>query len=133
MSRNLLPFDVTALDVTVAEGITLKWQNREIDSGPLSITLGAPGSSGVIDYDTGTVQVEFRARLTAPAFDEVLDILEDLGEERPSIGGFETIIRSTGSVFGDDHSLRLEGKGEITEHRLFDPADTCINILAPSH
>lgn len=133
MDRNLLHFDVTALDVTVQEGVKLTWQGKEIDSGRLTIKLGAPGSAGVINYDTGTVDVEFRVKIASPALDELFDILEDMGAERGVTAPFDAVIRSKGSVFGDDHSLRLAGKGEFSEHRLFNPAETTLDILAPTH
>ena len=133
MSRKLLHFDVTDLNVTVEEGVKFKWQGKEIDSGPLSIKLGAPGSAGTIDYDSGDVNVEYRARISSPALDEVFDILEDMGEERGETAPFDLVIRSKGSIFGEDHSLRLSGKGEIAEHRLFNPAETSLEILAPTH
>jgi hypothetical protein len=133
MGQNLLHFDVTDLNVTVEEGVKFKWQGKEIESGPLSIKLGAPGSAGVINYDTGNVDVEYRARITSPALEEVYDILEDMGEERGETAPFDVIIRSKGSIFGDDHSLRLSGKGEIADHRLFNPAETSLEILAPTH
>ena len=133
MSRNLLHFDVTDLNVTVEEGVRFKWQGKEIDSGPLSIKLGEPGSAGTIDYDSGDVNVEYRARISSPALDEVFDILEDMGEERGETKPFDVVIRSKGSIFDNDHSLRLAGKGEIAEHRLFNPAETSLEILAPTH
>ena len=133
MRRNLLHFDVTDLDVTVQEGVKFKWQGKEIDSGPLTIKLGRPGSAGVIDYDKGTVDVEYRAQISSPALDEVFDILEDMGAERSETAPFDVVIRSKGSIFDDAHSLRLAGKGEIAEHRLFNPAETSLEILAPTH
>ncbi len=133
MGRNLLHFDVTDLNVTVEEGVRFKWQGKEIDSGPLTIKLGAPGSAGVIDYDSGTVDVEYRARISSPALEEIYDILEDMGEERGETAPFDVNIRSKGSIFGDDHSLRLAGKGELADHRLFSPAETSLEILAPTH
>jgi hypothetical protein len=129
MMRGLLHFDVIDLNVTVEEGVKLKWQGREIDSGRLSIKLGAPGSCGVIDYDTGSVNVEFRTKIL---FDELAEILTDMGAEPALTAPVDTIIRSQGSVFDNDHSLRLAGKGKISEHRLFDPAETRIEIRAPS-
>jgi len=133
MSRNLLNFDVTDLDVTVQEGVKLTWQGKEIDSGQMTIKLGAPGSAGVIDYDNGTVNVEFRVKIASPALDELFEILEDMGAERGVTAPFDAVIRSQGSVFGEDHSLRLAGKGEFSEHRLFNPAETTLDILAPTH
>ncbi|MEW6729944.1 MAG: hypothetical protein AB1489_01285 [Acidobacteriota bacterium] len=130
--KGLLHFDVTDLNVTVEEGVKITWQGKEIDSGRLTITLGEPGSKGVIDYEKGMVKVEFRVRISSPALDELFDILEDMGADRGVTAPFDAVIRSQGSVF-DDHSLRLAGKGEIAEHRLFNPDETKIDILAPTY
>jgi hypothetical protein len=124
-----LPVDVINLDVTVAEGVTIKWQGREIDSGPLRIELGEPGSAGLIDYEAGTVDVEFRVKIMFP---ELSEILEDMGAEPEIYAPVDGVIRSQGAVFADDHSLRLEGIGQVNEHRLFDPAETRFTIRAPS-
>ena len=132
MSKNQLRFDVTDFDVTVAEGVKINWQGRELDSGRLTIKLGEPGSSGVIDYETGTVDVEFRVRISSPSLDDLFDILDDMGADRGVTAPIDAVIRSKGSVF-DDHSLRLAGIGEIMEHRIFNPAETSLEILAPSY
>jgi hypothetical protein len=131
MGKDQLYFDVQDFDVTVEEGVKINWQGREIDSGRLTIKLGEPGSHGVIDYAKGTVNVEFRVRIASPALDDLFDILDDMGAERGVTAPLDAVIRSKGSVF-EDHSLRLAGKGEIMEHRIFDPAETMLEILAPS-
>ena len=124
-----LPFDVTDFNVTVAEGVKLKWQGREIDSGPITIRLGEPGSHGVIDYETGKVNVEFRVRLSFP---ELAEILDDMGADPSLTKPIDTVIRSEGTVFDDDHSLRLWGKGQVKPNRFLDPLKTLIGIRAPS-
>ena len=131
MGYGQLPFDVVDFDVTVEDGVKVKWQGREIDSGRLTIKLNGPGSGGVIDYETGKVNVEFRVRIDAPGLDDLFSILDDIGAERDLTAPFDAVIRSEGSVF-EDHSLRLAGKGVIGEHRLFDPKETRLDILAPS-
>jgi hypothetical protein len=132
MGQSLLYFDVTDLNVSVEEGVRINWQGREIDTGRLTIKLGAPGSCGVIDYEAGTVRVEFRIQLSFPALDEFFDMLEDMGAERGVTAPFDGVIRSRGSVFEEDHSLRLSGQGELAEHRLFTPAEMRLDIRAPS-
>src|SRR5438132_9053088 len=129
MGDGQLPFDVVDFNVTVEEGVQVKWQGREIDSGRLTLTLDGPGSRGVIDYDTGKVDVEFRVRIDAPGLDDVFSILDDMGAERDATAPFGAVIRSEGSIFGEDHSLRLAGKGVLGEHRLFDPKETRLDIL----
>jgi hypothetical protein len=125
----ILSFAVTGFDVRVDEGVRLKWLGREIDSGPLVVSLGAPGSAGTINYETGKVQVEFRVRIE---FEELSEILSDMGAEQDLAQPIEAVIRSEGKVFSDDHSLRLAGRAHIKEHRLFDPSETEIEIRAPS-
>jgi hypothetical protein len=124
----LLPFKVTGLDVTVREGVMLKWQGRDIESGPLTIELGAPGSGGVINYTDATVKVEFRVRII---FHELAEILTDMGVDPALTAPIEAVIRSHGSVF-DDHSLRLAGRAELADHKLFNTKETKITIRAPS-
>ena len=129
MSLGQLPFDVVGFDVTVEEGVKLNFQGKELDSGRLTITLGKPGSHGVIDYRTGRVNVEFRVRI---AFPEITEMLTDMGVEEDLLKPIDTVIRSKGSVFEKDHSLRLEGQGEIERHAVLDPQATSIIIRAPS-
>lgn len=128
IGKGVLVFDVTDFTVAVEEGIKLKWQGREIDSGRLTMKLGKPGSRAVIDYETGMVNVEFRTQI---AFDEISEILDDLGVDAALTAPIDAVIRSQGSVF-EDHSLRLAGKAQVGDHELFDPAQTKIEIRAPS-
>ncbi|HXF58515.1 MAG TPA: hypothetical protein VN539_01715 [Candidatus Saccharimonadales bacterium] len=129
MDQHIFPFNVTGLGVRVEEGVKLTWQGREIESGPLTITLGAPGSRGVINYGTGMVNVEFRVRIE---FHELSEALRDMGAEEDLWAPVDAVIRSEGAVFGEDHSLRLAGKAVVAPHRLFDPEETKIEILAPT-
>jgi hypothetical protein len=129
MSDDILRFDVTGLDVTVPEGFRLTWHGREIDSGPVTVTLGEPSSGGAIDYAAGRVNVEFRVKISFP---ELSEALTDMGAEPDLTAPVDAVIRSEGVVFDDRHSLRLAGKGEIGEHRLFDRNETKLEILAPS-
>jgi hypothetical protein len=124
-----LPVNVTGFDVTVADGVRIKWQGREMDSGPIVLELGEPGSSGVIDYEAGTVNVEFRVRIRFP---ELAEILDDMGADPALTEPISAVIRSQGAVIEEDHSLRLWGKGQVAEHRLLDPAETKIEVRAPS-
>ncbi|HVV81895.1 MAG TPA: hypothetical protein VHE35_02405 [Kofleriaceae bacterium] len=129
MGTKILPFAVTGFHVRVEEGIRLKWLGRDIDSGPLVVTLGAEGSGGTIDYEAARVEVEFRVRVE---FEELSEILRDLGAEPDLAAPVEAVIRSEGAVFEADHSLRLAGKAKIKPHKLFDPDETRIEIRAPS-
>jgi hypothetical protein len=129
MNQGLLPFEVVGFDVTVEEGVKLKWQGKDLDSGRLTIKLGKPGSHGVIDYRTGQVSVEFRVQI---AFPQITEMLADMGVEDELLKPIDTVIRSKGAVFEKDHSLRLAGRGEIEHHAVLDPQTTRIEIRAPS-
>jgi hypothetical protein len=128
VSTHRLDFDVIDLDVDIVETVPIKWQGREVDSGPIHISLGEPGSKGVIDYDAGTVEVEFRSKVEFP---ELAESLEDLGADPATYAPVDLVIKSTGAVL-DGHYLRLAGIGRISSHRLFDPSQTRIDIHAPS-
>jgi hypothetical protein len=129
MTKDILRFDVTGLDATVPEGFNLKWQGREINSGPVIVTLGEPGSGGIIDYETGRVNVEFHAKISFP---ELSEALSDMGAEPDVTAPVDAIVRSEGIVVDERHSLRLAGKGQLGEHRLFDRNETKLEILAPT-
>lgn len=128
MSTDQLEFNVTGMDIDIVETIPVKWQGREIDSGPIHIGLGAPGSHGIIDYEAGTVEVEFRSKIEFP---ELAESLEELGAEPSVYAPVSMVIRSGGAVL-DGHCLRLAGKGTIDEHVLFDPEQTRVDVRAPS-
>ncbi|HEX3483038.1 MAG TPA: hypothetical protein VHT91_48845 [Kofleriaceae bacterium] len=130
MNLSRLDFDVTAFDVRVAEGVKMKWDGREIESGPLVVALGAPGSCGFIDYGANMVRVEFKMQIR---FEEFAETLEDMGADPDLAAPITGVVRSEGLVFDNDHSLRLCGRAELAPHRLFDPAETSIEIRAPSH
>jgi hypothetical protein len=123
-----LEFNVTGIDIDIVETIPIKWQGREIDSGPIHIGLGEPGSRGVIDYVAGTVEVEFRSQISFP---ELAEALEDLGADPSVYAPVNMVIRSKGNVL-EGHCLRLAGKGIIDSHRLFNPDETRVDVRAPS-
>ena len=129
MSLSRLDFDVTAFDVRIAEGIKMKWDGRDIESGPLVVSLGEPGSGGFIDYQANLVKVEFRMKIV---FEELVETLEDIAADPELAAPLRGVVRSEGVVFDLEHSLRLRGRAELAPHRLFDPAQTSIEIRAPS-
>jgi len=128
IGKGVVAFNVTDFNVTIQESFKIKWQGREMDSGPVTLKLGKPGSRAVIDYGTGQVNVEFRVQII---FDELAEILEDLGADPEIYAPIDVVIRSRGPVF-EDHSLRLAGKGQVDDNKLLDPTETIINIRAPS-
>jgi hypothetical protein len=124
-----LPFNVTGLDVTIPDGFKFKWHGREIDSGNVKIVLGKPGSHGLIDYEAGTVSVEFRVKII---LSELAELLEDIGADTAVSTPVDAVIRSHGVVFPNNHSLRLAGRAEeIGPHGIFN-SETEVEILAPT-
>lgn len=128
VGQGAVTFNVTDFNVTVEEGLKIKWQGREIDSGRLTLKLGKPGSRAIIDYDTGQVDVEFRVQIR---FDELAEMLDDMGADPSITAPIDATIRSQGPVF-EDHSLRLAGKAQLEDNGLLDPTETRIDIRAPS-
>lgn len=128
IGKGIVAFNVSDFNVTVDESFKIKWQGREMDSGRVTLKLGKPGSRAIIDYETGQVNVEFRVRIH---FDELGEILEDMGADPAVYAPIDALIRSHGPVF-EDHSLRLAGKTRIEDNKLLDPAETIIDIRAPS-
>jgi hypothetical protein len=127
VNQDIFHFNVTGLNVAIEEGFKLKWQGREIDSGRVTVSLGEPGSRGVIDYGTGSVKVDFRVRIMLP---ELSELLTDIGADPDIAAPVIAVIHSEGAVL-DDHCFRLAGKAELAEHRLFNE-ETKVEILAPT-
>src|SRR5262249_8713509 len=93
MNLSTFHFDVTAFDVRIGEGIKMKWDGRDIESGPIVVSLGEPGSSGFIDYDANVVKVEFRMKIV---FEEFAETLEDIGADPELAAPLRGIVRSEG-------------------------------------
>ena len=128
IGKGVVAFNVTDFNVAITESFKIKWQGREMDSGRVTLKLGKPGSRAIIDYETGQVNVEFRVQIL---FEELAEILEDIGTDPDIYAPIDAVIRSRGPVF-EDHSLRLAGRGEVGDNKLLDPLETIIDIRAPS-
>src|SRR6266700_1971196 len=78
MYLDLITFRVSQLAATVPEGVSIEWQGREFNSGPLAIELDedGPASIGLLDYSRDRAQADFHVRL---AFPELASLLEALG------------------------------------------------------
>jgi hypothetical protein len=116
--KNDVSFQVADLAAVVHDGIPVEWQGREFASGPLVMTLDpeAGPSVGSLNYSERRAQVEFRVRMTFPAFAQTL---EDLGASAEFSEPLRAIIRSEGPIL-EDHSFALSGSASVAEHALFD-------------
>jgi hypothetical protein len=128
MLATKLDIEVVDLDVQMVETIPINWQGRWMDSGRIDVSLAPEQSYGEIDYAQNQVRVEFNTLLT---FSELADLLEDMGAPESTYAPINIKIKSTGHVL-PDHSLRLQGVGNVEQNGILDPSGTKITIRAPS-
>src|SRR6266536_868186 len=79
MDEELVRFRITNLSARVPEGVRIVWQNRECESGPLTLELddGAPesGNQGVLNYSRRWATAEFHLLLASATSDtSMLDL-----------------------------------------------------------
>lgn len=122
-----IQFQVTRVVATVPEGLTIEWQGRTINSGPLVMELdeSAPPSRGVLDYDNRRAEAEFHLRLRFPEF---AGMLESIGAPAEMTRPVSAVLRSSGRIL-DDHGFYLSGRTEIAPHGLFPPEETAASVL----
>lgn len=120
----LLPVQVARLEASIPEGVPIRWQGREFQSGPLKATLvgepaGAGPSGGVLNYGQRKAQLEFHVKLEFPEFAEML---ADMGVDAAFTAPVRATIRSAGEIL-EDHGFALSGRCDVLPHGLFaDPA-----------
>jgi hypothetical protein len=118
---NLLSVRVARLEASIPEGIAVRWQGRELPSGPLKATLAddaaanGPASSGVLDYNRRRARLEFHVKLEFPEFAETL---AGLGVDPAYTAPVRAIIRSEGDIL-EDHGFGLSGACDVLPHGLF--------------
>lgn len=119
---NILSVRVARLEASIPEGIAVRWQGRELPSGPLKATLdddaaanGAASSGGVLDYLRRRARLKFCVKLEFPEFSETL---AELGVDPAYTAPVRAIIRSEGDIL-DDHGFGLSGACDVLPHGLF--------------
>jgi hypothetical protein len=123
---NQIPFHITTLSARVPEGIPVQWQGRELQSGPLQISLDATEESkGLLDYEKSQVRATIRVTVSFP---ELADLLSDLGVEPRLTKPIHAHLRSTGEI-REDHSLMLSGECDLEQHELFPSPETHAALL----
>ena len=126
MNSNRIAFNVTELAARVPEGVPIRWQGAELESGPLHLELASDASHGVFDYDEGRAHVEFHVLLSFP---ELADQLRGLGVDEDLLRPVQAVLRSDGPI-RDDHRLALSGRAELEPHDLFPARESAVSVLA---
>ena len=124
---NLVKFSITSLRARVAEPVSIEWQGKRFDPGPLHICIDdiAGSSGGVLDYSARHAQAEFHVLLTFPQFTE---ILEQLDADTELAEPVHAVIYSDGDI-SDDHSFVLSGPCQLNPHALLNAEETKAFVL----
>jgi len=129
MNDSTVHFKITQLDIEVAEPISLEWQEREIDAGPITAELdqaiSQTANQGTLDYGQCRARAEFHVRLRFP---ELASTLESLGVDEELTQPLRVVIRSEGEIL-DDHSFMLSGVCDLSPHKLFSAKETRASVL----
>lgn len=129
MNDSTVNFKITRLDAEVAEPISLEWQGKEIDAGPITAELdeaiSQTANQGTLDYGGRRARAEFHVRLRFP---ELASTLESLGVDDELTKPLRVVIHSEGEIL-DDHSFLLSGKCDLSPHRLFSAQETRASVL----
>ena len=120
---------ITRLEAEVVEPISLEWQGKEIDAGPVIVELDEgirqTANQGMLDYDRCRARVEFDVRIRFP---ELASTLESLGVDEELTSPLRAVIRSEGEIL-DDHSFVLSGGCDLRPHALFPAEETRASVL----
>ena len=125
---NLLKFSITSLRARVAETVSIEWQGKKFDPGPLNICIddiAGTSSGGVLDYAARRAQAEFHVLLTFPRFTEILEQLDANTELAEPV---HAVIRSEGDI-RNDHSFVLSGPCDLNRHALLNAEETRAFVL----
>ncbi len=129
MDEHLLKFRITNLAASMPEGVTIKWQGKEYDSGPLTIRLDESAANtanqGSLDYSRRHAQAEFHVRLE---FAELASVLEAVGLDAELTRPVCAVLHSEGEIL-DDHSFALSGRCDLGPHALLPSEETMASVL----
>jgi len=129
MNDSTVNFKITRLTAEVAEPVALRWQEKEIDAGPITVELeegmSHTANRGTLDYSRRHARAEFHVRLSFP---ELASTLEPLGVDPELTRPVHAVIRSEGEIL-DDHSFVLSGGCDLGPHTLFPSQETRASIL----
>jgi hypothetical protein len=129
MNEQIVEFRITNLLARVRESISLEWQGKEFDSGPLIIELDENASvtdnRGTLDYFRSEARAEFQVQLRFPDF---VATLEDVGLNPEFARPVRARIHAEGQILAD-HSFALSGPCDVSNHALFIPEETKAWVL----
>jgi len=129
MNDSTVNFKITKLAAEVAEPVALRWQEKEIDAGPITVELeegmSKTANQGTLDYSRRQARAEFHVRLRFP---ELAGTLESLGVDPELTQPLHAVIRSEGEIL-DDHSFVLSGGCDLGPHALFPSPETRASVL----
>src|SRR5215813_9270135 len=124
-----LNIQITRLEAEVIEPISLQWQGKEIEAGPITVELdevtSPTANQCTLDYGRGRALAEFHVRLRFP---ELGSTLESLGVDEGLTQPLRAVIRSQGEIL-DDHSFVLSGSCNLRPHALFPAQETKASVL----
>jgi hypothetical protein len=128
MNEETVNFTITGLAARVDESVPLEWQDKEFDSGPLTVELDESvpnGNQGELDYSQRHARAEFHLRIRFP---ELASTLESLGVDYEFTRPVSAVLRSEGPILAD-HSLALSGNCDFSSHALFPSEETRACVL----
>src|SRR5215471_7339631 len=115
--KDLVKFCITHLRPRVVEDVSIEWQGKQFDPGPLNIVLDDAVDThnrGTLDYAALRAEAEFHVFLTFPEF---VDTLEQLGADPELTEPVHGLIHSKGGIRGD-HGFVLSGPCDLRPHAL---------------
>jgi hypothetical protein len=124
----VVKFAITDLGARLAEKVSVQWEGKEFDPGPLDIALdhtAGTRNEGVLDYTARRARAEFHVLLTFPEFAGTLEVL---GVDPELTRPVHAVIRSEGDIL-DDHSFLLSGPCNLAPHALLNQEETSASVL----
>jgi hypothetical protein len=129
MSRDVVEFRITDLDVHLPDGLPVMWRGYKISTGPLDFGLDdSTGiSCGVMNYELGVVSSEFHVLVRFRWF--ALQ-LKTLGIDAELMAPVHAVLKTEGAIL-PDHSFNggLRGSCKVESHKMFSSQDLRIEIL----
>jgi hypothetical protein len=126
--HDLLKFSIANFEARVADTISIAWEGKEFDPGPLNLELDSTSgicNDGVLDYTFGRAQAAFNVLLTFPEF---ASTLEAIGVDPELTRPVRAVIRSEGNILSD-HSFVLSGPCDVLPHALLKAEETRASVL----
>jgi hypothetical protein len=129
MSRDVVEFQITNLDLHVPGGLPVIWRGYKSSTGPLDLGLDESTgiSCGVMNYELGVVSAEFHVLVRFRWF--ALQ-LKALGMDAELVAPIHAVLKTEGEIL-PDHSFNggLRGSCKVESHKMFSSQDLRIEVL----